>query len=56
MARGMRLEEYMRMAGMDPKSFQDMIRPQAVEQVRIDLLLAAVADAETGVVKEVRCG
>ena len=46
MARGMRLEEYMRMAGMDPKSFQDMIRPQAVEQVRTDLLLAAVADAE----------
>lgn len=46
MARGMRLEEYIRMSGMDPKSFQDMIRPQAVEQVRTDILLAAVADAE----------
>jgi len=46
MARGMRLEEYMRMAGMDPKSFQDMIRPQAIDQVRTDVLLAAVADAE----------
>lgn len=46
MARGMRLEEYIRMSGMDPKAFQDMIRPQAVDQVRTDLLLAAVADAE----------
>ena len=46
MSRGMRLEEYIRMSGMDPKAFQDMIRPQAVDQVRTDLLLAAVADAE----------
>lgn len=46
MARGMHLEEYIRMSGMDPKAFQDMIRPQAVDQVRTDLLLSAVAAAE----------
>lgn len=46
MARGMRLEEYLRMSGMDPVSFQNMIRPQAEAQVKTDLLLAAVAKAE----------
>lgn len=46
MARGMRLEEYMRMTGMDPVSFQNMLRPQAEAQVKTDLLLAAVAKAE----------
>ncbi len=46
MARGMRLEEYLRMSGMDPLSFQNMIRPQAEAQVKTDLLLAAVAKAE----------
>ncbi|MGI5984275.1 MAG: hypothetical protein ACOX7O_00310, partial [Oscillospiraceae bacterium] len=46
MARGMRLEEYIRMSGMDPMAFHNMIRPQAEAQVRTDILLAAVADAE----------
>ena len=46
MAQGMRLEEYIRMTGMDPVSFQNMLRPQAEAQVKTDLLLAAVADAE----------
>ena len=46
MARGMHLEEYLRMSGMDPVSFQNMIRPQAEAQVKTDLLLAAVAKAE----------
>jgi len=46
MSRGMRLEEYMRMSGMDPVAFQNMLRPQAEAQVKTDLLLAAVAKAE----------
>jgi trigger factor len=46
MSRGMHLEEYLRMSGMDPASFQSMIRPQAEAQVKTDLLLAAVAKAE----------
>jgi len=46
MSRGMRLEEYMRMTGMDPASFQNMIRPQAEAQVKTDLLLAEVAKLE----------
>ncbi len=52
MARGMRLEEYMRMSGMDPVSFKNMLRPQAEGQVKTDLLLAAVADAENIVVTD----
>lgn len=46
MARGMRLEEYIRMSGMDPVAFQNMLRPQAEAQVKTDILFAAVADAE----------
>jgi len=46
MARGMRLEEYIRMSGMDLASFQNMLRPQAEAQVKTDILLAAVAEAE----------
>ena len=46
MARGMRLEEYIRMSGMDLASFQGMLRPQAEAQVKTDLLLSAVAEAE----------
>ena len=46
MARGMHLEEYLRMSGTDPASFHNMIAPQAEAQVRTDLLLAAVAKAE----------
>ncbi len=46
MAQGMRLEEYLRMMGMDPAGFQNMIRPQAEAQVRTDILLGAVVEAE----------
>ncbi len=46
MARGMHLEEYIRMSGMDLASFQGMLHPQAEAQVKTDLLLSAVADAE----------
>ncbi len=46
MAQGMRLEEYLRMVGMDPASFQDMLRPQAEAQVKTELLFAAVVEAE----------
>lgn len=46
MARGMHLEEYIRMSGMDIASFQSMLHPQAEAQVKTDLLLAAVAEAE----------
>ena len=46
MARGMRLEEYIRMSGMDLAAFQDMLRPQAEAQVKTDILLTAVAEAE----------
>lgn len=46
MQRGMRLEEYIRMTGMDPVSFQNMLRPQAEAQVKTDLLLSEVAKAE----------
>ncbi|MEA4894793.1 MAG: trigger factor [Oscillospiraceae bacterium] len=52
MARGMRLEEYLRMSGMDPASFQNMLRPQAEAQVKTDLLLTAVAKAENVEVTE----
>lgn len=46
MAQGMRLEEYIRMSGMNPDSFYAMIRPQAEAQVKTDILLAEVAKAE----------
>ncbi len=46
MNQGMRLEEYMRLSGMDPVSFQNIIRPQAEAQLKTDLLLAAIAEAE----------
>lgn len=45
-AQGMHLEQYLRMVGMDPLSFDEYIRPQAIEQVKNDLLLENVAEAE----------
>lgn len=45
-AQGMHLEQYLRMVGMDPLSFDEYIRPQALEQVKNDLLLENVAEAE----------
>ena len=35
MNQGMRLEEYMRLSGMDPVSFQNIIRPQAEAQQNV---------------------
>lgn len=46
MAQGVHLEEYIRMSGMTPESFGDMLRPQATAQIKTDILLKAVADAE----------
>ncbi|MEF9971221.1 MAG: trigger factor, partial [Oscillospiraceae bacterium] len=46
MGQGMQLEEYIRMMGMDPSTFQSMLRPQALKQVQTDLMLAAVVEAE----------
>jgi len=46
MGQGIRLEEYIRMTGMTPDSFNDMIRPQAIAQVKTDILLKAVVEAE----------
>lgn len=46
MGQGMRLEEYLRMSGMDPESFTAMIRPQAEARIKGDLLLNAIVEAE----------
>ena len=46
MGQGMRLEEYMRMTGMDPERFANMIRPQAEAQVKTELLFEAIVKAE----------
>lgn len=46
MAQGMRLEEYMRMTGMDPDSFGTMMRPQAEAQIKGDMLLRAIVKEE----------
>ncbi len=46
MAQGMRLEEYVRMMGMDMHAFLEMLRPQAVTQIKSDLLFAAVVKEE----------
>lgn len=46
MGQGIRLEEYIRMSGMTPESFNQMLLPQAESQIKSDILLKAVADAE----------
>ena len=46
MTRGMHLEEYMRMTGMDPVTFNNMLKPQAEAQVRTEILLTAIVKAE----------
>lgn len=46
MGQGVRLEEYIRMSGMTPDSFNAMIRPQAIAQVKTDILLKAVVEEE----------
>jgi trigger factor len=44
--RGIRLEDYLQITGRDPESFTEELREAAVEAVKVDLALRAVADAE----------
>ncbi len=46
MAQGVRLEEYVRMMGMDMDGFKAMLRPQAIAQIKSDLLFAAIVKEE----------
>jgi trigger factor len=44
--RGIRLEDYLQITGRDPESFTEELREAAVEAVKVDLALRAIADAE----------
>lgn len=44
--RGIRLEDYLQITGRDPESFTEELREAAVEAVKVDLALRAVADSE----------
>ncbi|MEG2383444.1 MAG: trigger factor, partial [Oscillospiraceae bacterium] len=46
MQQGMRLEEYLRMMGMDPSSFRATVMPEAKKQVELELMLDAIVEAE----------
>ncbi|MEG1165536.1 MAG: trigger factor, partial [Oscillospiraceae bacterium] len=46
MQQGMRLEEYLRMMGMDPSSFRATVMPEAKKQVELELMLDAIVAAE----------
>lgn len=52
MGQGIRLEEYIRMTGMTPETFNEMLIPQAEAQIKTDILLDAVAKAENIEVSE----
>jgi trigger factor len=45
-AQGMQLDQYLAMTGADPESFSQELRDTAVQAVKVDLALRAVADAE----------
>jgi trigger factor len=45
-AQGMQLEQYLAMTGADPETFSQELRDTAVQAVKVDLALRAVADAE----------
>lgn len=45
-AQGMQLEQYLAMTGGDPESFSQELRDTALNGVKVDLALRAVADAE----------
>jgi trigger factor len=45
-AQGMPLEQYLAMTGTEPESFSQELRDSALEAVKIDLALRAVAEAE----------
>lgn len=44
--RGIRLEDYLQITGRDPESFTEELREAAVEAVKVDLALRAVAESE----------
>jgi trigger factor len=44
--RGIRLEDYLQITGRDPESFTEELREAAVEAVKVDLALRAIAVAE----------
>jgi trigger factor len=45
-AQGLRLEQYLAMTGTDPEQFSQELRDGAVQGVKVDLALRAVAEAE----------
>jgi trigger factor len=45
-AQGMQLEQYLAMTGSDPESFSQELRDTALNGVKVDLALRAVAEAE----------
>ena len=45
-AQGMQLEQYLAMTGADPETFSQELRDTALQAVKVDLALRAVADAE----------
>jgi trigger factor len=45
-AQGMQLEQYLAMTGAEPEAFSAELRDTAVQAVKVDLALRAVADAE----------
>ena len=46
-AQGVDLQQWLEMTGQEPEQFVDQMRAPAEEDVRVDLALRAVADAET---------
>ena len=46
-AQGMQLEQYLAMTGADPETFSQELRETAIQAVKVDLALRAVADAES---------
>ena len=45
-AQGMQLEQYLAMTGAEPETFSQELRDTAIQAVKVDLALRAVADAE----------
>jgi trigger factor len=45
--RGIRLEDYLQITGRDPESFTEELREAAVEAVKVDLALRAIAQSES---------
>ena len=46
-AQGMQLDQYLAMTGADPETFSQELRDTAIQAVKVDLALRAVADAES---------